>query len=66
MATLINDNGSTRTVTGLTPSRYDKVLVAYPDAVTTIFTYYCDGEVVGEVTNVVDGSARLISSERTA
>ena len=46
---------------------FDEVTIAYPDAVTTVFTYKDRGQVQAVVTEVTDGGspAKTISIKRT-
>lgn len=63
---LVNDNRGTRIVAGLVPALYDKVTIAYPDSVTSVFSFFYSGQPCGIVTLIVNGTGDLISAERTA
>jgi len=66
MATKVNDLRAQRTVTGLVPSIYDKVLVTYPNSTTTIYQFLLDNIQLGEVTIISNASGDILSAERTA
>lgn len=62
----VNDNRGNRIVVGLVPALYDKVLVAYPDSVTEVYSFYYENVLLGVCTLIYNGSDQLISAERTA
>lgn len=66
MASKVNDSRGTRIAVGIVPALYDTVTVAYPDAVTEIYTFFYDSVQVGVVTIVNDSSGNLLSATRTA
>lgn len=61
----VNDNRGTRIVAGIVPALYDKVLIAYPDAVTEVYSFYYENVLLGICTLIYDVSNNLISAERT-
>lgn len=65
MVSKVNDIRGTRIVVGLVPALYDVVNVTYPDAVTEVYSFSYDGNVIGVVTLVYDGSGNLLSATRT-
>jgi len=65
-SSFVNDSRGTRIAVGIVPALYDKVQVAYPDALTEVYTFSYAGNQVGVVTIVNDSSGNLVSAERTA
>jgi hypothetical protein len=62
----VNDARGTRIIVGLVPALYDKVDIAYPNALTEVYTFSYSDNVVGVVTLIKDVSGNLVSAERTA
>lgn len=62
----VNDSRGTRIIVGLVPALYDRVDIAYPDALTEIYTFQYSDNVVGVLTIIKDSSGNLLSAERTA